>query len=175
MSVTSEGTTGGAVDFMSLNLTLTRKADGKSFEFTGIGKGKQALEPGVGMVVGLALEPGEYSITKWVSTIWNPNPNGGGCEANMANSAPFDIPFSVKAKEVVYVGNQHYVIKIAGVLGQEVNWKLVVSDRRARDLELFKTQYPHLAQHTVGGTPKPSEQVLKAKTATIAFCFSGGF
>ena len=170
MSVTSEGTAADSVDFVTLRLTLTRKADGKTFEFAGIGNRRQVLPPGLGQVIALALEPGDYSLTNWTSTKWNVQPNGSRCEADGAHSAAYDIPFSVKANEVVYLGNLHHFIKIPAMPGQEIDWKLTVADKLARDGELFKTQYPYLAKNTIGGTPKAREQVLKAKTVLIGFC-----
>jgi hypothetical protein len=87
-----------------------------------------------GRLAAIELPAGRYEVGRWVMTVAN--------RAAYMSNARIGTKFSVRAGEVVYLGNIH--LDIQNSASASLPWRVDVNDQRKRDLALLGQKYPAL-------------------------------
>ncbi|TQV82135.1 hypothetical protein [Denitrobaculum tricleocarpae] len=97
-----------------------------------------------GSVFAIALEPGDYILSRWEIEV--------GAYAIIYPVDPAPLPFTVEKGKATYVGNLHMFFRTArNIIGlTSINdGRPAISDRSERDLPLLLERYPNLKREEI--------------------------
>jgi hypothetical protein len=92
-----------------------------------------------GRLASVELPPGSYEFGRWVMMVAN--------TAAYTSGARVGPRFTIKAGEVVYVGNLHFDIQKSA--SSSLPFRVDVNDERKRDLALLSSRYPGIRIESV--------------------------